>query len=111
MSRTGKEPEAANLAKQYMDDGTYDYDLVSAAYVLGMRKSDFNMAIQGLELRNERWPGSRLDGFLKLGGIYATQKKDDVKAAAAFKSALELTPEKERDALRKQIPLQYLPKV
>ncbi len=111
MSRTGKEPEAANLAKQYMDDGTYDYDLVSAAYVLGMRKSDFNMAIQGLELRNNSWPASRLDGFLKLGGIYANQKKDDVKAAAAFKSALELTPEKDRDALRKQIPPQYLPKL
>ena len=111
MSRTGQEPEAANLAKQYMDDGTYDYDLVSAAYLLGMQKSDFNMAIQGLELRNERWPGSRLDGFLKLGDIYANQKKDEVKAAAAFKSALELAPEKDRDALRKQIPPQYLPKL
>ena len=33
---------------------------------------------------------------------------DDVKALAAFKSALELTPEKDRDALRKQIPQQFL---
>ena len=93
------------------DDGTYDFDLVSAAYVLGMRKSDFNMAIQGLELRNERWPESRLDGYLKLGGIYTNQKKNDVKAAAAFKNAMELTPEKDREALRKQIPPQYLSKV
>ena len=111
MSRTGKEKEAAILAQQYMNEGTVDYDLLSAAYVLGIRKSDFDMAIQGLELRNKDWPASRQDGYLKMAAIYVNQKKDDVKAVAAFKGALEATPEKDRDALRKQIPPQLLAKL
>ena len=111
MSRSGQEKEAAILAQQYMNEGTVDFDLLSAAYVLGMRKSDFDMAIQGLELRNKDWASSRQDGYLKLAGIYVNQKKDDAKAIAAYKGALEATPEKDRDALRKQIPPQLLAKL
>ena len=107
LSRTGKEPEAAILAKQSLADGIFDYDLLSAAHVLGMRKSDFNMAIQGIELRNKGWPASRADGYLKLAQIYTTYQKDDAKAAVAYKSALEFAPEKDREALRKQIPAQF----
>ena len=104
MSRTGKEAEAAVLAKRFLEEGTYDYDLTNAAYVLGVRKGDFDMAIQGLELRNKGWPANQADGYTKLGAIYAIQKKDDVKAIAAYKLAIAATPEKERDALRAQIP-------
>ena len=111
MSRSGKEKEAAILAQQYMNEGTVDFDLLSAAYVLGVRKSDFDMAIQGLELRNKDWPASRQDGYLKMANIYVNQKKDDVKAVAAFKGALDATPEKDREALRKQIPPQLLAKL
>ena len=111
MSRIGKEKEAAILAQQYMNEGTVDFDLLSAAYVLGMRKSDFDMAIQGLELRNKDWPESRQDGYLKIAKIYVNQKKDDAKAVAAYKGALDATPEKEREALRQQIPPQLLSKI
>jgi O-antigen ligase len=107
MSRSGKEAEAAVLAQTYMNEGIYDFDLVNAAFVLGMRKSDFDMAIQALVIRGRDWPASRLDAQLKLAGIYVNNKKDDVKALAAFKTALELTPEKDRDVLRKQIPPQF----
>ena len=108
LSRTGKEPEGALLAKQSMEDGIYDFDLVNAAYVLGMRKGDFDMAIKGMELRNAGWPNLRPDGFIKIGGIYANQKKDDAKALAAFKSALESAPPAEKEAIRKLVPPAYL---
>ena len=111
MSRNGNEKEAATLAQQYMNEGTVDFDLLSAAYVLGVRKSDFDMAIQGMELRNKDWPASRQDGYLKMANIYVNQKKDDVKAIAAFKGALEATPEKDREALRRQIPPQLSAKL
>lgn len=110
MSRSGQEKEAALLAQQYMNEGTADFDLLSAAYVLGMRKSDFDMAIQGLELRNKDWPASRQDGYLKMAGIYVNHKKDEVRAIEAFKGALQATPEKDRAALRQQIPPQLLTK-
>ena len=107
MSRSGKEAEAAVLAKKSLDEGIYDFDLLSAAHVLGMRKSDFDMAIKGLETRNSGWPASRADGYLKLAQIYTSYQKDDAKAAAAFKSMLQYTPEKDREAVRRQIPAQY----
>jgi O-antigen ligase len=107
MSRTGKEAEAAVLAKKSMADGVYDYDLVNAAFVLGMRKGDYDMAIEGLELRNKGWPAQRADGYLKLAGIYQNQKKDDLKALASYKSALESAAPAEKDAIRKLIPPAY----
>lgn len=107
MSRSGKEAEAAILAKQYLDEGTYDFDLVNATYVLSMRKGDFDTAIKSLEIRNKYWGNLKNDAFLKMGVIYAA-RKEDAKALAAFKSAVEETPEPNKEAMRKQIPPAYL---
>jgi hypothetical protein len=46
-----------------------------------------------------------------MAAIYVDQKKDDAKAIAAYKGALDATPEKEREALLKQIPPQLLSKI
>ena len=108
MSRMGKEPEAAILTKQYLQQGTFDYDLVNAGYALGVRSGDFDMAIKSLELRNKDWPATQTDGYMKLAAIYAIQRKDETKALAAYKSAIAAAPEKERDALKAQIPPNYL---
>ena len=108
LSRNGNEAQAAKLAKDSIEAGIYDYDLVSAAYVLGMRNGDYEMAIKGLELRTAGWAANKADGFLKLGNIYVTQKKDDAKALANFKSAIAASaPGAEADAIRKQIPAAY----
>jgi O-antigen ligase len=110
MSLSGKEVEAAVLAQQYMNEGTVDYDLLSAAYVLGMQLNNVGMAIQGLELRIKGWPAGRRDSFLLLADVYLNLQKDDVKAAAAFRGALEATAENEREALRRLIPPKLLKK-
>ncbi|MES2945719.1 MAG: O-antigen ligase family protein [Pseudomonadota bacterium] len=107
-SRTGKEPEAKKLAKQYMDDGTYDYDLVNAAYVLAMRTNDYDMAIQSLELRLKAFPNLQADSYIKLGSVYAAGKKDDAKALEAFKLAVSTAPDADKEAIRKQVPAAYL---
>lgn len=107
LSRMGKEPEAALLAKQYLDEGTYDFDLVNAAYVLGIRKGDYDMAIKSLEFRVKSWPNLQADSFLKLGNIYAAQKKDDAKALESFKAALNAAPAAEKEATRKQVATAY----
>ncbi|MBI2725160.1 MAG: O-antigen ligase family protein [Polaromonas sp.] len=107
MSRSGKEAEAAILAKQYLDEGTYDFDLINAAYVLSVRKGDFDTAIRSLEIRNKHWGNLKNDAFLKMGVIYAA-RKEDAKALAAFKAAVEETPDPNKDAMRKQIPPAYL---
>ncbi len=107
LSRMGKEPEAALLAKQYLDEGIYDFDLVNAAYVLGLRNGDYDMAIKGLELRVKNWPHLQVDSLLKLGNIYAAQKKDDAKALASFNAALNAASPADKEAIRRQIPPAY----
>lgn len=108
LSRTGKEVQATGLAKQYLEEGTYDYDLVNAAYVLGIRNNDTDLAIKGLELRNQSWPAQKADGLLKLANIYTNQRKDDAKALQAYRGAVEAAPDAEKEAVRKQIPPAYL---
>jgi O-antigen ligase len=95
LSRTGKEPQAYKQTKELVAAGTYDFDLINAAYVLGARAKDWPMAIKALELRSERWPEQKVDGWLKIGNIYASvaEVKDEDKALAAYKAAWPLTPE------------------
>ena len=101
-SRTGKEPEAVRIAQASMNEGIYDFDLVNAAYVLGMRSGNWDLALQGLALRNKDWPEQAVDGWTKTGTIYAVYKKDDAKALEAYRKALALATDKE--AVRRQIP-------
>ena len=108
MSRTGRDAEAAVLAKKSIAEGVYDYDLVNAAFVLGMRKGDYDMAIDALELRNQDWPAQRADGYLKLAGIYHNQKKNEAKTIASYKSAIESALPAEKDVVRKAVPPAYL---
>ena len=109
LSRTGKEAQAYQQTKELVAAGTYDFDLINAAYVLGARAKDWPLAIQALELRNERWPEHKLDGLLKLGNMYASvpEIKDENKALAAYKAALAITPEANQAPVRAQIPTIY----
>jgi O-antigen ligase len=109
LSRSGKEPEATRLVKEYFKDDFYDVDLVNAGYVLGVRAKDWPLALKALELRNKSWPAQAVDGWMKIGNIYAsTEVKDEAKALDAYRHALELAPEKDKLELRtKQIPTMY----
>jgi O-antigen ligase len=107
LSRTGQEAQATRLAKKYLAEGSFDYDLVNVASILGVRNGDYELAIQSLELRNKGWPAERVDGFLKLGSIYGAHYKDDAKALAAFRSALDASPAETREPTRQRIPALY----
>ena len=108
LSRSGQELEAARLTKQYFDRGIYDYDMVNAAYLLGMRTKDWALAIRGLELRNQNWPAQAVDGWIKLANIYASlDVKDEVRALHAFQQAMAAVPAPMKEQLRQQIPQYY----
>lgn len=110
LGRTGREPEALRLVKQSLAEGIYDYDLLNAAWALGGRSGDFDLAIQGMELRNKGWPALEVDGMLKLGYIYAFQKKDEARAQAAYQAALAATPERAKNSTLQMIPPTYRPR-
>lgn len=108
LSRTGKEAQALGLAQQSLNENIYDLELVNAAWAMGLRGGDYDLAIQAMALRNRKWPAGRVDGLLKLGNLYATQKKDDAKALASFREALAAAPVSAIVATRQRIPADFL---
>lgn len=113
LSRTGKEPQAYQQAKSLLAAGAYDLDLVNAAYVLAVRARDWPVALKALELRSKGWPAHTVDGWLKIGNIYAsdTEVQDEAKALAAYRAALLAATEAEKNTVRARIPPGYLPKL
>lgn len=108
MARAGQESQAAKLARQYMNEGVYDYNLVNTAISLGLHTADYDLAIEGLTLRNISWPGEQVDALLELGRIYTEHKKDDARALDAYRAAFEASPEPDKEATRRKIPAAYL---
>ncbi|MGE3345840.1 MAG: O-antigen ligase family protein [Ramlibacter sp.] len=111
LSRTGKEPKALELARDAIAQDVYDYDLANAGFILGWRAGDFKFAEKAMELRNKGWPGSKNPGLVQLGNMYLTGVKDEAKALATFRQALEGASEEERKTLVGQIPQALYPKL
>jgi len=108
LARAGREPQAAKLARQYLEQGIYDYDLVNAAISLGLRTGDYDLSLEGLSLRNKSWPKNQVEALLEMGRIYAEHKKNDDLALQNYRAALEASPEATREATRQKIPSAYL---
>jgi O-antigen ligase len=109
LSRTGNEAEGLRLAREYLKDDFYDFDLLNAAYVLAVRAKDWPMAVRAMQLRIKSFPAQNVDSWLKIGDIYAASDiKDESKALEAYKAALAAAPEPERLEMRtKRIPTIY----
>jgi O-antigen ligase len=89
LSRSGKEAQALQLAKQAYADKAMDVDLMNSGYVLGVRASDFSFAIDSLKYRNEAFPAQAVDGWIKIGNVYDQYLKDETKAVEAYRKAFE----------------------
>jgi O-antigen ligase len=89
LSRSGKEAPALQIAKQAYTDKAMDVDLMNSGYILGVRASDFQFAIDSLKYRNEAIPSQAVDGWLKIGGVYDQYLKDEAKAVDAYRKAFE----------------------
>lgn len=109
LERSGQDQLAGAELKALFRDGVVDYDLVYAAYLVGARTHDWPLMIQALELRIDHWPREAIDGWLKLGNIYAQKDevKDEGKALRAYRAALDVTPIEVKDLTLGKIPARY----
>ena len=108
LSRGGKVEEAVLLMRKYLQDGHNDYDLLTSAYQLGMHAKDWSLALQALQLRNERWSQLAWDGWLKMGDIYALPAvADDARALQAYRAAVAAVDEPQKEVVRQKIPPAY----
>jgi O-antigen ligase len=107
LSRTGQDAQALSLARQAIADNIYDYDLANASFVLAWRAGDYDLAVSAMRLRMAGWPASRAEGYFQLGTMYDTGLHDTDQALAAFKQALALATDTDRQALLPRIPPAY----
>lgn len=105
LSRTGKEAKALEIAREAFADKAMDFDMMNAAYILGVRASDFDFAIKALEYRNKAVPQQAVDGWIKIAGIYDQYLKNEAKAVEAYRSAYDASGRS--NAVLAQIPSAY----
>lgn len=103
LSRNGNEPRALAIAREDINAGRYDYDMVNTGFVLAMRAQDWDLAIKSIELRTQGWPATKADGDARIGN--ALIGKGDVNQALVyFRSALAATPPEQRQTMLNGIP-------
>ena len=111
-SRTGRDQEAIVNAKRLLQSGVFDYDLVRSAYFLGIKNKNPELAILALELKIKVWPAQAVDGWIKLGNIYASaQANDENKALQAYQTAIAASPIAYKNAVLASIPPDYRLKI
>ena len=107
LARDGQEREAMDRARIAMEEGTVDYDLVDAYFILASRAGDYPLARSLLEERMRQWPESRVQGLVQLGNLYAEGFKDPAKALAAYRLAISTASPQVRQQLLAQVPAGY----
>jgi O-antigen ligase len=105
LSRSGKEAKALEIAREAYAEKAMDFDMMNSAYILGVRASDFEFAINALKYRNQAVPAQAVDGWMKIAGIYDQYLKDEPKAIDAYKKAYDASGK--APALLGQIPSAY----
>jgi O-antigen ligase len=107
-SRTGQDQKAMLSARKLLQSGTFDYDLVRTSYYLGLKNQNPELAVLALELRIKGWPAQAVDGWIKLGNIYASaEAPNEAKALQAYQTALAAAPPSYKKAVLTMIPPSY----
>jgi O-antigen ligase len=105
LSRSGKEAEALKLAKVAFAENTLDVDMMNAAHVLGIRASDFQFAVEAMEVRNKAVPSQNVDGLMKIAGVQLNYLRNEAKAIEAYRQAYEASGKSPQ--ILAQIPAAY----
>ena len=108
LNRAGHPDEAIRKLNANLDQGTYDYDMVQTAYAIGYQKRDWTLAIRSLRLRVATWPLDAVDGYFRLGKLYAEPEVgDETKALAAFQAGWRAVPAEQKENYLRQVPTAY----
>jgi O-antigen ligase len=101
---TGRDAKAMELGREAMAQGTYDFDLVNAMFVIGRRSGDYALAERAMRMRLAGWDTQRAHGWMQLAEMFDRDMGKPVQAADAYAHALALTPADQRAAVRAQVP-------
>jgi O-antigen ligase len=108
LSRTGREAEAAQKARDYFAHSVVDFDATLLAYSVGLKLQQWDLVEQALRLRAEHWPATAVDSYYRLGQAYVQAGKGfEDQALAAFRLGWQVVPVEQQPNYRKQVPPPY----
>ena len=107
LTRDHQEALAMQRAKEALDAGVADFDLVNAYAILAWRARDYPLALELLQRRIREYPESRARGLVQIGMIYADGLNDPARALAAFRDGVAAASREERPLLLAQVPPAY----
>lgn len=104
---TGHGEQAQQVARRALDLGIEDDDLLRVAYGVALKQQDWALALRVLRLHMTMAPDDAARTWIKIGRVQAEGLHDDAQALEAFRAALAATPEPNREAMRREIPIPY----
>lgn len=105
----GQALEAKQLLEPHFQNDTVDENLALLALKIGTKTQDGPLVVRALEWRIRHKVGSAVDAWLRLGAAYDQRPdiRDPDKALAAYRAALEATPERYKEMTRQRTPAPY----
>lgn len=107
LARSGRQEQAMEKAREALEAGRVDEDLLNSYFLLARDAGDHRLAADLLERRMRLWPQTRPRSNLQLGALYANELQDPVRALEAFRQAVATAPPGERQAVLQQVPAAY----
>ena len=108
LSRSGKNAEALALARDSIQRGVIDHDLLRATAAIAKRQGDYALAVKAVELMLPLLPQGRSAAYLELGHLYhSAQLNDPVQALEAYRMAIKLAAPAQRVTLQAEIPAAF----
>jgi O-antigen ligase len=104
LTQTAQEDKALRLAREYLNSGSADAELVNLAISMGSRAKDWPLVIQALKLRGKASSALASDSWLRIGAIYLETLGDEAQALQAFRAGVAAAPEMYRDRVRERVP-------
>lgn len=107
LARSGRQEQAMEKAREALDAGRVDEDLLNSYFLLARDAGELRLAADLLERRMRLWPETRPRSYLQLGALYADELHDPSRALDAFRQAVASAPPQERQAVLQQVPAAY----
>ncbi|HEX7890318.1 MAG TPA: O-antigen ligase family protein [Ramlibacter sp.] len=107
LARSGQPQLAMQKAREALDAGIADEDLVHSYFLLARQARDYPLAADLLQRRVRQWPDSRPRSYLQLGALYANELQDPARALEAYRQAVASAAPRERRAVLQQVPPAY----
>lgn len=103
--RQGQATQAKEQLLTFLNAKDAAFELFNFAYSMGIEIHDETLAIAAISLRTVRWPDTAVDGFFKIGMLYANaQMPDNNRALEAFRQGLERVSQAEHPIYLNAIP-------